>query len=257
MIQPRVSVICPTYGRADRHPNLYAAYLLQTHPDKELLILDDSPTPSPFFTALPDRTVVYRHSTTPLSIGAKRNALCALASGEIIAHFDDDDYYPPIYLEAMAGELGAADLVKLSRWLAWREMDGTLWEWDTTTVDRPHFVVAGSDALSPPIDLRAQLPDPRDFIDKNTWGYGFSFVYRKALWERNPFPDTSAGEDYLFAATARSLSASLTLVARADLPVLHTLHRTSTSRIFAQRKLPPTEWAQRVGAGASAWMVRR
>ena len=29
----------------------------------------------------------------PMTIGAKRNALCDAAKSKIIAHFDDDDFY--------------------------------------------------------------------------------------------------------------------------------------------------------------------
>ena len=36
-----------------------------------------------------------------ITIGAKRNALCAAVKGEIIAHFDDDDFYGLHYIERM------------------------------------------------------------------------------------------------------------------------------------------------------------
>ena len=40
---------------------------------------------------------------TCLSLGSKRNWLCAAARGAIVANFDDDDVYVPTYLERMVG----------------------------------------------------------------------------------------------------------------------------------------------------------
>jgi hypothetical protein len=38
------------------------------------------------------------------------------ATGEVIAQFDDDDYYAPDYVATMLARLGTSDLVKLSGW---------------------------------------------------------------------------------------------------------------------------------------------
>ena len=97
---------------------LYRCFAEQTHPDRELLICDDSPTPSAFFAALSDPTVQYLHSGARLTTGEKRNLLMARATGEVIAFFDDDDHYAPSYLHDMLALLGDADLVKLSGWFA-------------------------------------------------------------------------------------------------------------------------------------------
>lgn len=63
--------------------------------------MDDSPSPSPFFSSLSDPTVRYKHVEEPTALGAKRNALASVAAGTVLAHFDDDDYYSPAYLETM------------------------------------------------------------------------------------------------------------------------------------------------------------
>ena len=59
-------------------------------------------------------------SSTPgengvMSLGAKRNWLLERVETELSAHFDDDDYYAPKYLEEMVTRLidNKADFVKL------------------------------------------------------------------------------------------------------------------------------------------------
>lgn len=47
--EEKVSVICPTYDRTDKHPLLHQAFSWQTYENKELLVFDDSPEPSSFF----------------------------------------------------------------------------------------------------------------------------------------------------------------------------------------------------------------
>ena len=51
---------------------------------------DDGPEPSRVLSEAED--VVYVHArAAPLSLGEKRNRLLALASGEFVANFDDDN----------------------------------------------------------------------------------------------------------------------------------------------------------------------
>ena len=70
-------------------------FLRQDYPNRELIVIDDGDDP----VGRP------RARTTPASatavcparrtIGAKRNLACEQARGEIIAHWDDDDWYAP------------------------------------------------------------------------------------------------------------------------------------------------------------------
>lgn len=254
---PKVSVICPTYNRHDLHENLYLAFTMQTYRNKELLVLDDSTTPSPFFSTLEDKRVKYVHQPRA-SIGSKRNTLCDMASGEIIAHFDDDDFYAPSYLEKMVKMLGQADLVKLSKWLAWRERDGTLWEWDTRILDVTHYVVSGRNNQMTTTPLKSDIGSEESaYVEKNIWGYGFSFVYRKSLWKECPFEDENLGEDYTFAKRAISLGKSLIHIPDIEHLVLHTLHARGTSFIFPQQQYDPTKGVELLGKEALPWMVTR
>src|SRR3978361_2118037 len=97
----RVSVVTPTFGRERYLAGLYQGFAAQTHQDRELLVFDDSPVPSAFFARLAGPRVRYLHAPERLTIGEKRNRLIELATGEVIAFFDDDDHYAPGYLRAM------------------------------------------------------------------------------------------------------------------------------------------------------------
>ena len=118
----RVSVVCPT--TADRRP--FHALLLanarcQTWPDVELLVYDDGPAPSPLLRGARDCLYVHGGRDPRLPLGEKRNRLLALATGEYVANFDDDNVYAPTYLEAMVRRLDAsgAGLVSLDEaWVA-------------------------------------------------------------------------------------------------------------------------------------------
>ncbi|MGH9945399.1 MAG: glycosyltransferase, partial [Pyrinomonadaceae bacterium] len=64
-----------------------------------------------------------------LSIGAKRNLACRFAEGEIIAHWDDDDWYAPDRLRYQALPLitGEADLTGLENAFVLELPDGKFW----------------------------------------------------------------------------------------------------------------------------------
>lgn len=253
----KVSIICPTFNRPERHRNLYAAFYHQTYQNRELLILDDSPEPSPFFTRVQDNRVKYFHNPVRASIGQKRNLLCEKAAGEIIAHFDDDDYYAPTYLESMVKNLGEADLIKFYSWLAWRELDGSLWEWDTGAVHPVHYIVSGIGREIPTINLKGLLTSGhmKSFLDGNEWGFGFSYVYRKSLWEQCPFLDRNHGEDYRFINQARTLGKTLIKIPDENHLVLHVIQSKSTSRIFPQFRYPSEKALEMLGNEAKPWLV--
>lgn len=98
---PFVSVVCPTYNRREFLPYLLYIWQYQDYPadKRELIILDDSPTSNADLIEMMSDpatpNVRYIHSPERLVLGHKRNRLNALAKGEYIICFDDDDYYPP------------------------------------------------------------------------------------------------------------------------------------------------------------------
>ena len=188
---PLVSMLCPTAaGRAEYHGGLYASFLRQSYPRRDLWVLDDSAEPSAVLTAAArkDPRVHYFYgpraerchdgtcmpalvASPQLSLGGARNALLTLCGGDVVGLMDDDDVYHPHYLENMVSRLVAwdADLVKLARWNERREFTG-----ETST-----YAPARGDLA-------------------NLWGWGFSYVYRRFCAAVASFPETGHAEDIAF-----------------------------------------------------------
>ncbi len=101
-----VSIVTPTRGKTQKLlPLLYNSFSRQTYEPKELIILDTSRNPANFFDGIKDERVYYVHTKKNLTLGSKRNLLASLANGTILAHFDDDDWYAPNYLEIMISSM--------------------------------------------------------------------------------------------------------------------------------------------------------
>jgi len=96
---PRVSIITPTYNRARFLPLLEERILQQQYPRHliEWIIVDDSTDGSAEFVPRPNTGLVvhYERLQERMVLGAKRNYTARKATGDILVHMDDDDYYPP------------------------------------------------------------------------------------------------------------------------------------------------------------------
>lgn len=129
---PLVTALCVTHGRHQWLPQMMRYYLRQDYPRKELVILDDSPEPYPGI--IPDG-IRYYWQDYRREIGTKRNRAVSLAQGEIIASFDDDDWFAPGYLSMMLAPLvrGESDVsvatiqallvFDVATWQYWRYVD--------------------------------------------------------------------------------------------------------------------------------------
>ncbi|MGA7669174.1 MAG: glycosyltransferase [Nitrolancea sp.] len=108
---PLVSCICLTYGRPPDHKWLLEeaieSFLRQTYPNKELIILNDCPQQELVCDA-PGVRIVNAPMRYP-TLGDKDNAAIAVARGELIARWDDDDISLPSRLAFSVERLGAAD----------------------------------------------------------------------------------------------------------------------------------------------------
>jgi len=103
--KPFVSVITPTYNRRRFIPHLIQCYKQQTYPlDRmEWIILDDGQEKVKDFFDTASKyipNIRYISSDEKKTIGAKRNFLNKVATGDIIVAMDDDDYYVPERVEA-------------------------------------------------------------------------------------------------------------------------------------------------------------
>lgn len=89
-----VSAILPTKGRREYAQQAVDCFRKQTYPQRELVILDDDSDPSfeaNRFDPQRDGILYFRHSEG-LTIAEKRNRCVEAASGDILMHWDSDDW---------------------------------------------------------------------------------------------------------------------------------------------------------------------
>jgi glycosyltransferase involved in cell wall biosynthesis len=168
MTGPLVTCIMPT---ADRHqfvPRAVAQFLRQDYANRELIVLDDGA--EPVGDLMPDDSRIrYVRDERRAPIGVKRNRACELARGDVIVHWDDDDWSAPWRVRYQVEQLLAARA-------------------DACGLDRPLFY--------DPAERKAwQYVYPANAAP---WVYGATLCYTKAFWRRNPFPPIGVGEDSRF-----------------------------------------------------------
>ncbi len=231
---PLVSINTPTRNRQHFLPLIYECVKAQHMSDFEWLVLDDSPSPSDFMTALADPRVIYRHSSQPLTIGMKRNILIEQARGEIIANFDDDDFYAKHYLLDMLRAMfeEKASFVKLDSFFIFSKVHGIFAHCDLCQHVGPHYVLGNE-----PVQLVNFDDSNNVHLRGSVFGYGFSFMYRKSVWNEVRCPDLDWREDAVFAEGAMERF-GMYGVADMSFICLHILHSTNTSRCFVQKLLP-------------------
>ncbi len=161
----------PTRGRSELAKKAVDYFLAQTWPNKELLILDDEDVPA--FDIAPDGCQLYQNIGEPLTIGAKRNWLCAVAKGEIIAHWDSDDYSAP---------------TRLAEQYQLLESSGK-------AVTAFHSMIFIDEIAR---QAAKYLGDPGDIC-------GTSLMYRREYWLDHPFLDIMIQEDLCFSRHAEAL----------------------------------------------------
>lgn len=189
---PLVSAIMPT---ADRGRFIWAAltgFSEQTYPRKELVIVDDgadsiadivSAWCIPYGNAFSAGIRYHRLETKEklgdepagtrqrATTGTKRNIACDASAGEIILHWDDDDWSDSCRMADQVHVLrhSGAALTGYHQMLFWDEIESQAW------------LYSSSEASA----------------------VGTSLAYWRYFWERNPFPDTMIGEDTFMVNRAR------------------------------------------------------
>jgi len=165
---PLVSCIMPTYERRRYLPQALQSFLQQDYPNRELIIVDDGKDAiGDLVEQMPNVRYFHVARTT---IGAKRNLACKHAAGEIIAHWDDDDWYSPDRLryQVMPILAGKADVTGLENAFVLELPHGEFW---TTGPDLHQRLFVGN-------------------------VHGGTLVYRKNLWtEGLRYPEVNLAED--------------------------------------------------------------
>jgi glycosyltransferase involved in cell wall biosynthesis len=235
----KVSVVTPTYGRESHLPRLYSAFKEQTHQNVELLIYDDNDTPSQFIASLRDPSVKYIYSKSRVLLGAKRDRMVREATGEVIAQFDDDDYYAPDYIATMLARLGTSDLVKLSGWYLFDSSNRTFYYWDTRRVLDAHYLV-GPGEQSVIVKMPKASAERAEWLHRTLWGFGFSYVFKRRVYDRASFDvNMNEGQDLPFVADCRRHGFVLDAFPDETGLALHIVHTNNTSRAFPNYRLPP------------------
>ncbi len=237
MSQPKISIIIPTQHRTHLLPAIIDCFNKQTWWNKELLIFDDTPNGQSAIAQLQNKypNVILLHIEETCSIGSKRNQLIQKASGELIAHFDDDDYYAPTYIETLAKALisSNADMIKLSGWFCLHQASNTLGYWDTGRRDLPHTIFTGD---------KRPASRPQKFTDHAyhsfLTGYGFSYLFKKKIWSDSEFNDINHGEDSQFHDDILAKNATIRYANDLQGICLHLIHSQNTSKCFPNFIIP-------------------
>jgi glycosyltransferase involved in cell wall biosynthesis len=178
---PLVTCIMPT---ADRRPFVGRAiqyFLQQDYEERELIVVDDGADAIRDLIPADDPRVRYmdirRSNGARRTIGAKRNFACAAAKGQIILHWDDDDWSAPDRITCQVTHLlqgGEARTIRshppevcgLQHIIYYEPTAGSAWR----------YIYRG----------------------RRPWVAGNTLAYRKSLWQARPFDDVNVGEDARF-----------------------------------------------------------
>jgi glycosyltransferase involved in cell wall biosynthesis len=201
---PLVSCIMPTLNRRPFITRALALFAAQDHAQRELVIVDDGDD------AIGDLAhgvdgVRYVRLDGRHSIGRKRNIACEHARGEIIAHWDDDDWYAPSRLSAQIVPIvaGHADLTGLAATCVYDSESGVFW------------------TLSRDLHRRAFAGDV----------HGGTLVYRRSILRHLAYPDANLAEDAWLLRTATARGHRLLRIETEGLFV-YTRHATNAWRAF-------------------------
>jgi glycosyltransferase involved in cell wall biosynthesis len=183
----------PTGGRRDFALQAIRYFDRQSWSSKELLIVDDGP--EALEPDLPcDPRIRYLRTRRGLSIGAKRNQACAMAAGEVVMFWDDDDWFGPDRIARQAAPLlaGEAEISALRHSLFLDLQEGSFW--------------------------RASEAQHRRMFQLDVHGGTVAF-HRKLLERGERFPNISLAEDAAFITGAVRRGARLAAIPADDLYV--------------------------------------
>jgi glycosyltransferase involved in cell wall biosynthesis/predicted O-methyltransferase YrrM len=168
-----VSCIMPTYNRRRFVPLAIQYFLRQDYPEKELIIVDDGS--DAIDDLIPSEARIrYMRLHEKATVGAKRNLACEQARGEIIAHWDDDDWHAPHRLRYQVEMLlrSGSEVCGINTLLFYDMNAGRAWQ---------YVYPAG----------------------QRFWLSGSSLCYTRAFWASHRFANLNVGEDGRFVWSGR------------------------------------------------------
>jgi GT2 family glycosyltransferase len=212
---PLVSCVMATRGRPRFATQAIQYFLRQDYPNTELVIVEDG-IPNLAGCVPDDPRIRLVSSGSTRTIGAMRNDACALARGEIVVLWDDDDWHGPLRVSRQVAPILAGDadvtalqdvaLLDLGNWQCWR--------WSPEL----HSRMLALDVLSGTV------------------------AFRRAVWDRLArYPDKSLAEDAAFIYQAVGGGARLQAVDAADLYV-YIRHGHNSWQLECGQTVDPAGW---------------
>jgi glycosyltransferase involved in cell wall biosynthesis len=158
----------PTWNRRAFVPYAIGYFLRQDYPEKELIILDDG-TDNISDLVPANENIRYFRLENKITLGAKLNLACKYAKGDIITHWDDDDWYA-----------------------SWRL------SYQAEAMKQQGIALCGINNL-----FYFNLNNKAGFLyiyppGQKIWLSGSTLCYQRELWKNNPFADINIGMDGLF-----------------------------------------------------------
>jgi glycosyltransferase involved in cell wall biosynthesis/predicted O-methyltransferase YrrM len=164
---PLVSCIMPTADRRGFVPEAIQGFLGQDYPNRELVILDDGM--DAVGDLVPDDPRVrYLRQHERGTLGGKRNECVEASRGDLLMHWDDDDWMAPNRISYQVEALldAGAEVCGLRRMLFHEPASGKSWLYE--------------------------------YKGGRPWLAGGSLLYTRAFWARSKFPEVRCGEDTRF-----------------------------------------------------------
>jgi hypothetical protein len=188
---PLVTCIMPTANRRAFVARAVEYFLRQDYEPRELLVVDDGQ--DAVADLMPaDERVRYVRLREKLTVGAKRNLACEQARGEVIAHWDDDDWHAPRRLSYQVSELlrTGAHACGINRLFFYDVRDGRGWQYTYPS-------------------------------GQKLWLSGSTLCYRREFWAGNRFAAVNVGEDARFVWAARAAQMYVLADATFHIGIIH------------------------------------
>lgn len=175
-VLPLVSCIMPTFNRRAFVSDAIRYFLLQDYENKELLIADDGT--DCIKDLVPDnKQIRYIRIQKTMTLGEKRNFCIRESRGDLIMHWDDDDWMAPYRISYQVSELllNNVEVCGLQEMYFYEFGTGKCWLYKYPSKAR-------------------------------SWLAGGSLLYSRSFWKKAPFPDMQVASDthFIFSRELRS-----------------------------------------------------
>lgn len=202
-----VSCIMPTANREKFVPHAIHCFLQQDYPNTELIIVDDGINAVEHLVPIHPKIKYTRIPEKFATLGEKRNYACSICMGDIIMHWDDDDWYAPQWISKQVQTLfeTGADICGLCDLLFYAPALNQCWKY-----------------VYPPAKLH--------------WVAGATLAYTRAFWLTHPFRPKNIGEDndFVWQKDARVAAHNFT---EGFISTIHG-HNTSPKHVHNKRFMP-------------------